>query len=68
MMANFSIITLGASAPDRLIEQLLLSEPLAAGSYSEYLAMANWDVRAHTGKFGWSPVPRPRPNLLISGL
>jgi len=51
MLAKFSIITLGASAPDRLIEQGVVREPLAAGSYSEYLAIANWDVRAHTVKF-----------------
>jgi len=44
MMANFSIITIDASVPDRLVEQRVLREPLAGGSYSEYLAMANRDV------------------------
>ena len=39
----------GASAPDRLSSRVL-REPLAAASYSEYLAKANWDVRAHTVK------------------
>jgi hypothetical protein len=61
MLAKFSIITLGASAPDRLIEQGVVREPLAAGSYSEYLAMANWDVRAHTIKCDGRPFRGPRP-------
>ena len=40
--------------PRSPVEQGVLREPLAAGSYSEYLAKANWDVRAHTVKSdGW---------------
>ena len=47
----------GASARNRLSTQAVLREPLAAGSYSEYLAMANWDVRAHEP---WHGRGRPR--------
>src|SRR5688572_7829460 len=73
MLAKFSIITLGASAPDRLIEQGVVREPLAAGSYSEYLAMANWDVRAHTIKCGGAHFAARAPNsrnqrTLMAGL
>ena len=35
-------------------------EPLAGGSYSEYLAKANWDVRAHAAARGGGLSRRPR--------
>ena len=53
----------GASAPDRLSSKVVLREPLAAGSYSEYLAMANWDVRAHTVKSAGDPWRRLARNI-----
>ncbi|MDP1909854.1 MAG: hypothetical protein Q8K85_16260, partial [Hyphomicrobium sp.] len=42
----------------------VLREPLAAGSYSEYLAIANWDVRAHTVKSDGCHGRRPAPVTL----